>query len=244
MSWSRLALASALVLSPRLADAAVVREAGFAMEIRGASTCFLYPASLHAEADCAGLAAVRESDLAPVRDDRLFAIAVMRDSATQRVVGMAEIFRIQSEEEWPDQQVAAMLITRTATDMRGVLPPAANPRPGSARIETVNEIRVIRGTVDVDGLTTGSQEQLMLEHHELLSVHTRSGYWLVQLSGQRADASTLKAIADATLPTIVLDAKQRPGRNVSRQLVQLLIAIGAITTVVIVLVKRRSRQRR
>ena len=73
---------------------------------------------------------------------------------------------------------------------------------------------------------------------------TRDDMYVVILSGARADAAALKAIADQSIKTITLDRKLRPQRNVSELVARVLVLTAMLIVGVVASIAYRKSSRR
>lgn len=175
------ALAAMMLCWVSDAGAVVVRASGFSIDVRG-SVCIIVPAELQDPTECEGLDVVAAAKVDLSAAGRLVrALGIVRESGTRKFLGTFQLIETTHPGEWPDQAAA-----------------------------TIGQTRVVRTTLDVDGLAPGSQEEAALGHHEVSAVFIRTGRYFVLFAGNRADAAALKAVSDQSIATLTLDANLRP----------------------------------
>ena len=237
------ALAAMMLCWVSDAGAVVVRAPGFSIDVRG-SVCIIVPAELQDPTECEGLDVVAAAKVDLSAAGRLVrALGIVRESGTRKFLGTFQLIETTHPGEWPDQAAATALSVAFAKDMIPALPPTAKAHAGTAYVDTIGRTRVVRTTLDVDGLAPGSQEEAALGHHEVSAVFIRTGRYVVLFAGNRADAAALKAVSDQSIATLTLDANLRPGKDVSKLVAQLMVGLAlGIVMLVAWLAHRRSQR--
>jgi hypothetical protein len=148
------------------------------------------------------------------------------------------IMAAESKEIWADEKSARAFSAFFLDDMKKDLPATATARISEARLESFGGTRVVRFTVDVEGLGPGLQQSL--EHQELAVTFSRNLTYVVSFGGAAADAMAIKAAADETTPTTSLALDARPQPALTRWSLPLAIFIAVDIAIAIAWLRRRQ----
>ncbi len=235
------------------AGAVPLRDAAFAVDLGDVPICFIVPSSLRAldEKTCEGFTTGTEAQVQEAVTGQTFHVlanGILRAGSEPTMLGLVQVIKVDTPGAWPDEKTATTLVRGVAEGMGEALPKSAAPRIGAVRFETFSGTRVIRSTIDIEGIAeTAPVEQRMMQHQEVSIVVARAGTYFVTFSGPRTNAAALKRASDASIRTVTLEAAARPGNDVSRQLGQLffyvLMAVGAGIAFIVHKRKARAAQR-
>lgn len=228
------------------ARAEVVTDGPFSIDIKGADVCVVAPAALRGGAHCEGIAlpdmAAIDALLAPAKM-RPISVGILRAPNGGPAIGVVQVIHKPGENVWPDQRIADELAKSYAKDAVTEVGGAARPRVSDVRVVHNGDTRVMRATIDIDD-GPATPEAQAAEHHEIAATFTRNGVYLLLILSPRAEAATLRAVADESVPTIALDAAARPGKDVGEALGRLFVYVAmAIAGAAIYLSRKRTKAR-
>lgn len=239
-----------LAATSSVARADVVAEQGFAVDVRGATVCWIEPASMRVDANCT------QSDLAlPIpgipKNARRLALGHAHGLGSGEYVGLVQIMRLEVAGGYVDQTYADLTVKGARDGATRALPAGTPVTIDPPHVEHNGDTRFASFVIRIGEHMEGAK-RVPGTASWALQVPAHANTWTVTMTATGANAATMETIVAQTKATIALEAKDRPapgkstaysiGYRVGQAFGVLIVAlvIGAI----VVVQQRRERRAR